>query len=230
MDPILEVAKSKSIPVIEDAAQSIGSEYKGRRAGNIGQVGCFSFFPSKNLGGYGDGGIVTTNDAVLAERLSALRVHGGKKKYYHEWIGMNSRLDALQAAILRVKLRYLDGWSAGRSKNAEHYRGQLAKLGVSVAPLTPAEYQTRHIYNQFVIRCADRNALQAHLKGQGIGTEVYYPIPLHLQPCYAFLGHKPGDFPVSEKLAAESLALPVHSDLPGDDIDYVCDSIRAFLA
>ena len=230
MDPIMEMANAKSIPVIEDAAQSIGSEYKGRRAGNIGQMGCFSFFPSKNLGGYGDGGVVTTNDAMLAERLSALRVHGGKKKYYHEWIGMNSRLDALQAAILRVKLRYLDGWSEGRAKNAEHYRSQLTKLGVSVKPLTPPEYQTRHIYNQFVIRSADRNALQAYLTGQGIGTEVYYPIPLHLQPCYAFLGHKPGDFPVSEKLAAESLALPVHSDLPEDDIDYVCDSIRGFFA
>ena len=230
MDPIMEMAGDRGIPVIEDAAQSIGSEYKGRRAGNIGQIGCFSFFPSKNLGGYGDGGIVTTNDAMLSERLSALRVHGGKKKYYHEWIGMNSRLDALQAAILRVKLRYLDGWSAGRAANAEHYRTRLAKLGVAVAPLTPGEYQTRHIYNQFVIRSANRSALQAHLTAQGIGTEVYYPIPLHLQPCYAFLGHKPGDFPVSEKLAAESLALPIHSDLPGDDIDYVCDSIRTFLA
>jgi len=230
MDPIMEMGQARGIPVIEDAAQSIGSEYKGRRAGNIGQIGCFSFFPSKNLGGYGDGGIVTTNDAALAERLSALRVHGGKRKYYHEWIGMNSRLDALQAAILRVKLRYLDGWSTGRAKNAEHYRNQLAKLAVSSAPLTPAEYQTRHIYNQFVIRAQNRDALQTHLKSQGIGTEVYYPIPLHLQPCYAFLGHKPGDFPVSEKLAAESLALPVHSEMPAGDIDYVCDALRAFHA
>src|SRR6185369_14792984 len=128
---------------------------------NIGSIGCFSFFPSKNLGGYGDGGIITTNDAMLAERLSALRVHGGKKKYYHEWIGMNSRLDALQAAILRVKLRYLDGWSAGRAKNADHYRSQLAKLEASLAPLTPSAYQTRHIYNQFVIRSERRDELQA---------------------------------------------------------------------
>jgi dTDP-4-amino-4,6-dideoxygalactose transaminase len=157
-------------------------------------------------------------------------VHGGKKKYYHEWIGMNSRLDALQASVLRVKLRYLDGWSEGRAKNAEHYRTQLAKLGVPVAPLTPTAYQTRHIYNQFVIRSANRDALQAHLKAQGIGTEVYYPVPMHLQPCYAFLGHKPGDFPVSEKLAAESLALPVHSDLPAEDIDAVCDAIQSFYA
>ena len=230
MDPIVEMAGERRIPVIEDAAQSIGSEYKGRRAGSIGQIGAFSFFPSKNLGCYGDGGIMTTNDAALAERLAALRVHGGKRKYYHEWIGMNSRLDALQAAVLRVKLRYLDGWSEGRANNAERYRAELAKLSVPVAPLTPASYQTRHIYNQFVIRTEQRDALQAHLKGQGIGTEVYYPIPLHLQPCYAFLGHNPGDFPVSERLAKESLALPVHSELASEDIDYICETIRRFYA
>ena len=230
MDAIMAIANQRGIPVVEDAAQSIGSEYKGRRAGSIGQIGCFSFFPSKNLGGYGDGGIMTTNDAGLAEKLSALRVHGGKKKYYHEWIGMNSRLDALQAAVLRVKLRYLDGWSDGRAKNAELYRAGLAARNVPVTPLTPEPYQTRHIYNQFVIRGERRDELQAHMKGQGIGTEVYYPIPLHLQPCYAFLGHKQGDFPVSEKLAAQSLALPVHSDLPPEDVEYVCDAIRAFYA
>ena len=230
MDAIMAIANQRGIPVVEDAAQSIGSEYKGRRAGSIGQIGCFSFFPSKNLGGYGDGGIMTTNDAGLAEKLSALRVHGGKKKYYHEWIGMNSRLDALQAAVLRVKLRYLDGWSDGRAKNAELYRAGLAARNVPVTPLTPEPYQTRHIYNQFVIRGERRDELQAHMKGQGIGTEVYYPIPLHLQPCYAFLGHKPGDFPVSEKLAAQSLALPVHSDLPAEDVEYVCDALRAFYA
>jgi dTDP-4-amino-4,6-dideoxygalactose transaminase len=230
MDPIMEMAGDHGIPVIEDAAQSIGSEYKGRRAGSIGQIGCFSFFPSKNLGCYGDGGIITTNDIALAERLSALRVHGGKKKYYHEWIGLNSRLDALQAAVLRVKLRYLDGWSEGRQKNADRYRTHLAKAGAPVAPLKPAAYQTRHIYNQFVIRGERRDALQAHLKAHGIGTEVYYPIPLHLQPCYAFLGHKMGDFPISERLAAESLALPVHSELAPEDIEYTCDTIRAFYA
>ena len=230
MDPILEMAAERGIPVIEDAAQSIGSEYKGRRAGTMGQIGTFSFFPSKNLGCYGDGGIITTGDAALAERLAALRVHGGKKKYYHEWIGMNSRLDALQAAVLRVKLRYLDGWSEGRQKNAELYRTHLAKMAVPVKALQPAAYQTRHIYNQFVIQGERRDALQAHLKGQGIGTEVYYPIPLHLQPCYAFLGHKKGDFPVSERLAEQSLALPVHSELPAEDIEYVCETIRAFYA
>ena len=228
MDPMVKMAAERGIPIVEDAAQSIGSEYQGRRAGSIGEIGCFSFFPSKNLGAYGDGGIVTTNDTALAERLAALRVHGSKKKYYHQWIGVNSRLDALQAAILRVKFRYLDGWSEGRQKNAGIYRTLLAKLSVPVTPAMPAVYQTRHIYNQFVIRCERRDALQAHLKKRGIGSEVYYPLPLHLQACYAFLGHKPGDFPVSEKLAAESLALPVYPELASEDIEYVCESIRDF--
>ena len=230
MDPMVKMAAERGIPIVEDAAQSIGSEYQGRRAGSIGEIGCFSFFPSKNLGAYGDGGIVTTNDAALAERLAALRVHGSKKKYYHQWIGVNSRLDALQAAVLRVKFRYLDGWSEGRQKNAGIYRTLLAKLSVPVIPAQPAAYQTRHIYNQFVIRSERRDALQSHLKKQGIGSEVYYPLPLHLQECYRFLGHKPGDFPVSEKLAAESLALPIHSELAFEDIEYVCESIRGFYA
>jgi len=230
MDPIMEMANERGIPVIEDAAQSIGSEYKGRRAGSIGKIGAFSFFPSKNLGGYGDGGIMTTDDAALAEKLTALRVHGRTGKYFHQWIGVNSRLDALQAAVLRVKLRYLDGWSAGREQNAAHYRRLMAKLAIPVTPAKPAEYQTRHVYNQFVVRCEQRDALQAHLKNQGIGSEVYYPLPLHLQPCYADLGHKAGDFPVSERLAAESLALPIHSELAAEDIDYICESVQAFYA
>jgi dTDP-4-amino-4,6-dideoxygalactose transaminase len=228
MDPIVAMAQERGIPVVEDAAQAIGSEYKGRRAGSIGQIGCFSFFPSKNLGGYGDGGIVTTNDTALAERLSALRTHGSKKKYFHEWIGFNSRLDALQAAVLRVKLPHLDNWSQGRQKNADRYRSRLASLSIPVTAAKAASYQTRHIYNQFVITAERRDALQAHLKDQGVGSEVYYPQPLHLQPCYAFLGHRAGDFPVSEKLAAESLALPVHSDLAPEDIDYVCQTIQGF--
>jgi dTDP-4-amino-4,6-dideoxygalactose transaminase len=228
MDPICEMARERGIPVIEDAAQSIGSEYKGRRAGSIGQAGCFSFFPTKNLGGYGDGGMLTTNDLQLAERLQALRVHGCTGKYFHEWIGVNSRLDALQAAVLRVKLRYLDEWSAGRQRNAERYRTQLTKSPIPVTAAAPATYQTRHIYNQFVIRCAERDRLQAFLKEQGIGSEVYYPLPLHLQPCYFALGHRKGDFPVAEKLAAESLALPIQGELSLDDIDYVCDTIRSF--
>ncbi len=228
MDPICAMAAERGIPVIEDAAQSIGSEYKGRRAGSIGQLGCFSFFPSKNLGGYGDGGMLTTNDAGLADRLSALRVHGRTGKYLHQWIGVNSRLDALQAAILRVKFRHLDNWTQGRQHHAEQYRKQLAKLSLPVTPAEPTDYQTRHVYNQFVIRCSERDALQAYLKKQGIGSEVYYPLPLHLQPCYAELGYKKGDFPISEKLAAESLALPVHAELATDDVDYICDCIRSF--
>jgi dTDP-4-amino-4,6-dideoxygalactose transaminase len=228
MDPICELARQRGIPVIEDAAQSIGSEYQGRRAGSIGQLGGFSFFPSKNLGGYGDGGMVTTGDLHLAERLKALRVHGRTGKYFHQWIGVNSRLDTIQAAVLRVKLRYLDEWSAGRRRNAERYRTQLARTPLPVAPSAPATYQTRHIYNQFVIRCSDRDRLQAYLKEQGVGSEIYYPLPLHLQPCYSDLGHRKGDFPVSEQLAGESLALPVQGELAVEDIDYVCDAIRSF--
>ena len=228
MDPLCAMAAERGIAIIEDAAQSIGSEYKGRRAGSIGQMGAFSFFPSKNLGGYGDGGLISTNDAALAERLTALRVHGRTGKYFHQWIGVNSRLDSLQAAVLRVKFRYLDSWTAGRQANADRYRAAL--VGLPVTPANPAEYQTRHVYNQFVICGAKRDALQAHLKTMGIGSEVYYPLPLHLQPCYEDLGYKQGDFPVSEKLAAESLALPVHSELAADEIEYVCDAIRSFYA
>jgi len=228
MDPLCALAAERGIAVIEDAAQSIGSEYKGRPAGSMGHMGAFSFFPSENLGGYGDGGMISTDDPALAERLTALRVHGRTGKYFHQWIGINSRLDALQAAALRVKFRYLDSWTEGRQKNADRYRTGLA--GVPVIPADPADYQTRHVYNQFVIRGPQRDALQAHLKAMGIGSEVYYPLPLHLQPCYEDLGYKKGEFPVSEKLASESLALPVHADLTPDDVEYVCDSIRAFYA
>ena len=230
MDPLLAIAAARGVAIVEDAAQSIGSEYKGRRAGSMGQIGCFSFFPSKNLGGYGDGGLVTTNDAGLRDRLIALRTHGSRKKYFHEWIGFNSRLDALQAAVLRVKLRYLDGWSEGRQRNADLYRMLLEKKSIPVAAPLPPEYQSRHIYNQFVIRGQRRDELQTYLKEQGIGSEVYYPLPLHLQRCYAFLGHQPGDFPISEQLAAESLALPIYPELAIDDIEYVCHAIERFYA
>lgn len=228
LDPIMKMADERGIPVIEDAAQAIGAEYKGRRAGSIGRVGAFSFFPSKNLGGYGDGGIVTTDDGPMADRLAALRVHGRTGKYFHQWIGMNSRLDALQAAVLAVKFRYLDGWTAGRQKNAARYRAQLAHLSVPVISPRLRDYQTRHVYNQFVIRSARRDELQAHLRKHGIGSEVYYPLPLHLQPCYADLGYRKGDFPMSERLAEESLALPIHSELTFEDIDYISDAIRTF--
>ena len=229
MDAIMEMAAAREIPVIEDAAQAIGAEYKGRRAGSIGQIGCFSFFPSKNLGGFGDGGMLTTNDAALASMLGALRIHGRTGKYLHEWIGINSRLDTLQAAILRVKLRHLDDWTAARGNNAALYRRLLANTP-QVIPFEPPSWQSRHVYNQFVVRCPSRDALQKHLKQNGIGTEVYYPLPLHLQPCYTELGHKQGDFPVSERLASESLALPIYGELAAEDIEYVCETIHRFYA
>jgi dTDP-4-amino-4,6-dideoxygalactose transaminase len=228
MDAINAIAARRGIPVIEDAAQAIGAENSGRRAGSLGRVACFSFFPSKNLGGYGDGGMLTTNDADLAARLKALRVHGARRKYVHDYVGINSRLDALQAAVLRVKLRYLDGWTAGRQANAARYRELLAGSAVRLPAVAP--HTTRHIYNQFVIRAERRDRLQEHLKAQGIGTEVYYPIAMHMQQCFAHLGYKAGDFPVSEACAADSLALPVHADLPPDDLAYVCDAIRSFYA
>jgi dTDP-4-amino-4,6-dideoxygalactose transaminase len=230
MDPMCEIAGRHGIPVIEDAAQCIGAEYKGRRAGSIGQIGCFSFFPSKNLGAFGDGGMLTTNDAELAQRLKALRVHGSIKKYYHQWVGVNSRLDALQAAILQVKLRYLDSWSAGRQRNADVYRRLFAELKVPIILPQPAHYQTRHVYNQFVIRGEKRDQLQEFLKQNGVGTEIYYPLSLHQQPCFADLGYKTGDFPVSEQLAADSLALPIYPELGEDNIEHVVRLVQSFYA
>lgn len=228
MDPLLEIAARHGAFVIEDAAQSIGAEYKGRRAGSIGDMGCFSFFPSKNLGGYGDGGMLTTNDQQRAERLKALRIHGRTGKYIHQWVGVNSRLDALQAAVLRVKFRHLDGWSARRQENADLYRKQLSPAAIPVTPPAVASYQSRHVYNQFVIRCADRDKLQAHLKQHGIGSEIYYPLSLHLQACFSELGYKAGDFPVSEQASGEVLALPVNPEVTAEDIEYVCNVIRSF--
>ena len=228
MDPLCACAKDRGIAIIEDAAQSIGAEYKGRRAGSMGDIGCFSFFPSKNLGGYGEGGMVVTNDAALAERLRALRVHGSRRKYYHDLIGVNSRLDTLQAAVLKVKLKYLDGWSAGRARNADIYRRMFEDLRVPAGLPRAAVYQTRHIYNQFTIREARRDQLQAHLKSQGSGSEIYYPLPLHLQACFAYLGYKEGDFSVSERLAKESLSLPIYPELPPDALEYVGHAAASF--
>lgn len=228
MDPLLSAAGRKGIAVVEDAAQSIGSTYKNRRAGSMGEIGCFSFFPSKNLGAFGDGGMLSTSDDALTEKLKMLRIHGAKKKYYHEWIGINSRLDALQAAVLRAKLPHLDGWTEGRQRNADLYRQTIAELGIPVKVPVVKPYQTRHIYNQFVILAPRRNELQAYLKAQGIGTEVYYPVPMHLQKCFSHLGYRAGDFPVSERLANESLALPVYPELAPDDIEHVCRMIKTF--
>ena len=228
MDPICRMAASAGSTVIEDAAQSIGSEYNERRAGSIGDIGCFSFFPSKNLGAYGDGGIVTTKSSELAAKLAALRVHGTKRKYYHDFIGVNSRLDALQAAVLRVKLHYLDEWTAGRQRNAQLYREQLAALNVPVILPGVKAHTTRHIYNQFVICGERRDDLQRFLKERGIGSEVYYPLPMHIQTCFAHLGYRVGDFPISEKLANTSLALPVYPELPPEDLAYVCATVKEF--
>ncbi|MCC6586489.1 MAG: DegT/DnrJ/EryC1/StrS family aminotransferase [Bryobacterales bacterium] len=230
MDPLLAVAADRGIPIVEDAAQAIGAEYRGRRAGGMGAIGCFSFFPSKNLGGYGDGGMLTTTDARLAERLRALRVHGSRRKYYHEEVGFNSRLDTLQAAVLLVKFRYLDVWTAARQRNAERYRRVLGHSPAPVRFQAVPPFVTRHVVNQFIIRAPGRDALKAFLADRGIGTEVYYPLPLHRQPCFSTLGYREGDFPASERLAAESLALPVYPELAEEDLEAVCAAIRGYYA
>ncbi len=228
MGTIAAAAKKRGIPIIEDAAQAIGAEYLGRRAGGLGQIACFSFFPSKNLGGFGDGGMLTTNDPALADKLRALRMHGSSTKYVHDVVGYNSRLDAIQAAVLRVKLPHLDEWTNRRQQNAARYRRLFQERGTPIAVPREARYQSRHVYNQFVIRGDRRDELRDHLKSEGIGTEVYYPIPLHLQPCFAELGYRPGDLPQSEVLARESLALPVHPDLSHGDVESVVSAVHAF--
>jgi dTDP-4-amino-4,6-dideoxygalactose transaminase len=226
MDPILETARARGCVVIEDGAQSIGAEYKGRRAQSLGDMGCLSFYPTKNLGAFGEGGMVLTSDDELARKLAALRVHGSLQKYVHRWVGLNSRLDTLQAAILRVKFQYLDAETAGRQKNAARYRANLAGLPLGLP--VPAAYQTRHIYNQFVIRVQDRERLKAFLDENGVGSDIYYPLSLHQQECFGYLGYRAGDFPESEKAAREVLALPIHSALSEEDVDYASAQIRAF--
>jgi dTDP-4-amino-4,6-dideoxygalactose transaminase len=239
MDPIMEIAKKRNLVVIEDGAQAIGAEYKGRRAGSMGHYGCFSFFPSKNLGGAGDGGMVTTNDDDRAEKLRVMRSHGGKPKYFHGMIGGNFRLDTLQAAVLIVKLKHLDGWTAGRQKNADIYRRLFQEAGVVVGLgemrgkkglVLPDELSARrHIYNQFVIRVDRRDDLRVHMKEKGIGNEVYYPVPFHMQKCYAGLGYKEGDFPASECAARESLALPIYPELTKEMIAEVVGAVVGFV-
>ena len=230
MDEVMQIAQKHRLYVIEDAAQSIGSEYKGRRAGSIGHLGCFSFFPSKNLGAFGDAGMVVTNDVELAERVDILRKHGSKPKYYHQFVGGNFRIDALQAAVLRVKLRYLDGWSDSRVRNANVYREMFHDCGLDEMLGLPVELpERRHIYNQFVIRSARRNGLREHLKASNIGCEVYYPVSLHEQECFAYLGYQTGDFPHSEKAANETLAIPVYPELTGDQMGAVVELIAEFL-
>jgi len=212
--------------LIEDAAQSIGSEWEGKRSGSMSDFGCFSFFPSKNLGGAGDGGMVVTQSQELADRVRLLREHGSKPKYHHALVGTNSRLDALQAAILRVKLRHLDRWSEGRARNAALYNSLFEGSRVVRPHHDP---RTRHIYNQYVIRVPQRDELRARLTERGIGHEVYYPVPLHLQPCFASLGYKEGDLPVAEAAARETIALPIYPELTEEQIRHVAATVREFV-
>ena len=230
LDPIADLASRAGIPIVEDAAQAIGATYKSRRVGGIGAFGCFSFFPSKNLGAFGDAGLITTNDDGLAKRARLLRTHGMEPKYYHLLVGGNFRMDALQAAVIRVKAPHLAAWTDARRANAQRY-GTLfrdAALGDRVTlPVEPPD--RRHIFNQFVIRTADRDGLKRYLDDRGIGTEIYYPVPFHLQPCFANLGHRRGEFPHAERAAGESLALPIYGELTAAQQEAVVGAVAGFV-
>lgn len=229
MDPILDLARRRGIPVIEDAAQAIGARYKDRQAGSFGACGCFSFFPSKNLGAFGDGGLVTTDDSALNQRLRILRNHGAEPKYFHKMVGGNFRLDALQAAVLRVKAPRLTAWTEGRRRNAERYRQLMKSTGLDssvTVPVEPADHF--HIYNQFVLRVTERDKLRAHLQSRGVETEIYYPVPLHLQECFASLGYRTGAFPHAETAARDTVALPIYSELTDEQLRYVVESMAEF--
>jgi dTDP-4-amino-4,6-dideoxygalactose transaminase len=229
MDPIMALAKKHNLVVIEDAAQSIGSEYKNKRAGSLGDMGCFSFFPAKNLGAFGDGGIVTTSSDELYEKLKVLRVHGSKPKYYHKVIGGNFRLDALQAGVVKAKLNYLEGWTDKRRKNASVYNHLLQQNALTQYIQLPPEVFPRHVYNQYVIRAGSRrDELRSFLKENQIGCEIYYPLPLHVQECFQSLGYKEGDFPESEKAARETLALPISHEITQAQQEYIVEKIRRF--
>ena len=230
MDPLLEIGERHQLPIIEDAAQAVGSEDRGRRAGSMGRMGCFSFYPTKNLGGAGDGGMITTNDWGLATRLKQLRVHGALDEYHHSEIGINSRLDTLQAAILRVKLKYLDSWSKKRQMKAATYNRMFREsdLGFELVPPL-VRPNTRHIFHQYVVRVpGNRDLLIKHLAANGVGTKIYYPIPLHLQKCFEYLGYKEGAFPEAERAARETVALPCYPELTEVQQQYVVDAIRGF--
>jgi dTDP-4-amino-4,6-dideoxygalactose transaminase len=231
MDPILEIARRRGVAVIEDAAQAIGSSYHGRPAGGMGTLGCFSFFPSKNLGAFGDAGLVTTGDAALAKRAELLRMHGMEPKYYHHLVGANFRMDALQAAVLRVKAPHLPAWTEGRRRNAARYATLFAEAGLLDRIVLPAEAPgCHHIYNQFVIRVPHRDDLKAWLDERRIGNEVYYPVPFHLQPCFAGLGYARGAFPHAERAAEQTIALPIYAELSLDQQRTVVDAVAAFVA
>jgi len=226
------IAEKHSIPVVEDAAQAIGAEEDGVGAGAMSAIGCFSFYPSKNLGGMGDGGFVTTNDDALAKKLLALRVHGSEEKYYHKYVGLNSRLDGFQGAVLRVKLPHLDAWTDKRRANADNYRRLFTDLGLTEQIALPVERENaKHIYNQYVIRVPNRrDELRAYLTEKGVGSDIYYPVPLHLQECFEYLGYKIGDMPESEKAARETLALPIYPEMSSDQQAYVAETIAGFFA
>lgn len=237
MAPIIDIARRHNLSIIEDAAQAIGSEYRdGYRSCSMGTIGCLSFFPSKNLGCLGDGGMAVTNDSELAERMRILRVHGSKPKYYHKLIGGNFRLDTIQAAVLNVKLNYLDGWTKRRQENAERYEllfqqsdvVQKGKVRLPEAVYRSGGVKHYHIYNQFVLRAERRDDLMAHLKQKGIGAEIYYPVPFHLQECFRYLGHKHGDFPDSERAANETIAIPIYPELTPTQQIEVVEAIAAF--
>lgn len=241
MNPYLAVAKEKGIRIVEDAAQSLGADYQGKPSAGIGDVGCISFYPSKNLGGLGDGGILVTNDEAVAEKLKKLRNHGAHPKYYHKFVGMNSRLDTIQAALLRVKLPHLSSYAEKRRTNAKFYIEQLTQAGIaevtrhgmsSSRPLVlPGLCQSSHVYNQFVVRVRDfqtRENLRTYLTDKKIGTEIYYPVPLHLQDCFKFLGYQKGDFPESERAAETTLALPIYPELTEEHLKKVVQALAEF--
>jgi dTDP-4-amino-4,6-dideoxygalactose transaminase len=228
--PLVAIARRYGLKVIEDAAQAIGAEdARQGRAGSFGDVGCLSFFPTKNLGAFGDAGMCVTNDPALAERIEILRVHGGKPKYFHAYIGGNFRIDEIQAAVLNIKLKHLDQWTAGRQHNAEVYDEAFEHADLGKAVQTPrATPGVRHIFNQYVIRARDRDLLRQHLMASGIGTEIYYPVPLHLQECFEYLKHRKGDFPQSERAAEETLALPIFPELTEAQLRHVVDTVADF--
>jgi dTDP-4-amino-4,6-dideoxygalactose transaminase len=230
MQPLIDAGQRAGVAVIEDAAQAIGArDGDGRPAGSIGDIGCFSFFPTKNLGAFGDAGLVTVRDAALARRIEILRVHGMEPKYYHQEVGGNFRLDALQAAVLTVKLSHLDDWAAARRRNADRYRQLFAEAGLAEVVVMPEDVPG-HVYNQFVVRVADCDALRAHLATAGVGTEVYYPLPLHLQDCFSALGYTRGAFPEAERAAAEALALPIYPELTADQQAFVVEAVNVWAA
>jgi dTDP-4-amino-4,6-dideoxygalactose transaminase len=232
MEELCKISEKYGVPLVEDAAQAIGAEENGVRAGAFGAIGCFSFYPSKNLGGMGDGGFMTTDDDALAHKLNALRVHGSTERYYHKWVGLNSRLDGFQGAVLRVKLPYLDAWSDKRKENADYYRQLFTDAGLTEQIVLPFERENvRHIYNQFVIRVPERREeLRAFLAANEIGTDVYYPVSLHLQECFEYLGYKSDDFPESERASRETLALPIFPELRREQQEYVVEKIAEFYA